>query len=184
MYSNWYSCLRFPDTKSYDTITDRCHLLPHFPPLSSSATFSTPAFSVAPLIALLQLSTDASGSNVKKPISNRRRPLRPVLSTWGRTDDLVSPHVTCASRRLSVCLSVPIRYVFRQPVALYWSNHSILPLPHRPCKVVTSRVVRVNLSPLAGARSSLLVRQERRITTKIRERLWEISVRLTFQQTT
>jgi len=29
----------------YDTITDRCHLLPRFPPLSYGATFSTPAFS-------------------------------------------------------------------------------------------------------------------------------------------
>jgi len=42
MYSYWYSCLHFPDTT---TLTDRCHLLPHFPTLLRGATFSTPAFS-------------------------------------------------------------------------------------------------------------------------------------------
>jgi len=36
-------------SRYYDTITDRCHLLPRFSPLSSGATFSTLAPSVDPL---------------------------------------------------------------------------------------------------------------------------------------
>jgi len=42
VYSNWYSCLHFPDTT---TLTDRCHLLPRFQTLLRGATFSTPVFS-------------------------------------------------------------------------------------------------------------------------------------------
>ena len=56
MYSNWYSCLHFPDTTTLSLIAvtysrifhpfymvQHCPL-PHFPPLLSGATFSTPRF--------------------------------------------------------------------------------------------------------------------------------------------
>jgi len=62
MYWNWYSCLHFLDTTTlsliavtYSRVFHPCHMVPrfqllHFPPLLSRATFSTPAFSVAPVL--------------------------------------------------------------------------------------------------------------------------------------
>ena len=59
-----------------------CHLLPIFPPLLSSSTFSTPAFSVAPFVPFVQSITVSIASRGHHIAPT---PLLPILTAflWG-----------------------------------------------------------------------------------------------------